>query len=205
MINQMASYVVNIMKRNNTIDEKEMDLYVFGMEVLLITSIKGIGLFIIAFALGLLKEAIAFILAFSMLRMQAGGVHLESFWKCFIVTNIITFFSIYLVIFLPINHTIIYQIIILAVSIILTILYSPVDTPNKPLNEEETKLYKKRSLFVILIGSVIIIILSLFSTSFIVYGNIASFGFLCEGITLTPLVAKKKIDDLGGELNEREN
>lgn len=192
MINQIACYMSNKMKDSKVIDEDKIELYVFGIEIFLITLIKGIGLFIIASLLGLLKEAIAFILAFSMLRVQAGGVHLKSFCQCFIVTNIITFSCIFLTRILPINHTFLYQVFILAISIILVLVFAPVDTENKPLNVIEKRLYKKRSLYVIFIGSVIIISLGLVYDSFIIYGNIASLGFLCEGITLIPLVARKK-------------
>lgn len=201
MINQIACYLVQKMKDNNAIDQENTELCVFGIEIMLITLIKGLGLFIIASVLGLLKETIAFVSAFSMLRIQAGGVHLKSFWQCFIVTNIITFSCILLVITLPINHTIIYQNIILTVSIILVLAFAPVDTENKRLNELEKKLYKRRSICIIIIGSIITISLGLVYDSFIIYGNIVSLGFLCEGITLIPLLTKKT----GGELNESKN
>lgn len=81
MVNQIACYVAKKMKNNNVIDKKDMDLYIFGVEMFLITLIKGLGIFIIASLLGLLKEAIAFISAFSMLRIQAGGVHLKFFLR----------------------------------------------------------------------------------------------------------------------------
>lgn len=204
MINQMACYIVKKMKRNNVIDEDNMELYIFGIEILLITIIKYLGLFIIALLLGVVKEAITFIIAFSMLRIQAGGVHLKSFWQCFAITNIITFSCIFLVKALPINHTMIYQMIMLVISIILVLVFAPVDTENKPLSELEKKLYKKRSAYVIIIGSIITVSLSMVYHSFIIYGNIVSLGFLCEGITLMPLEAIKKLYR-GGELNEGKN
>ncbi|WIV11590.1 accessory gene regulator B family protein [Proteiniborus sp. MB09-C3] len=192
MINQMACYIFKKMKDNNAIDEENMDMYVFGIEILLITIIKYLGLFIISLLLGVVKEAIAFTLAFSMLRIQAGGVHLESFWQCFVITNIITFSFIFLSKALPISHTPLYSVIMLIISAILVLAFAPVDTENKRLNELEKKLYKKRSIYVIIIGSLITISLGLIYKSFITYGNIVSLGFLCEGITLTPLIARKK-------------
>ncbi|SCG82403.1 accessory gene regulator B [Proteiniborus sp. DW1] len=198
MINQIACYIVNKMKNYDVANEENIDLYIYGLEILIITIIKYLGIFIISFLLGVVKEALVFVLAFSMLRNQAGGVHLDSFWQCFIITNVITFSCIFLSKALPINHTAIYQIIMLIVSIVLVLIFAPVDTENKPLNELEKKLYKRRSIYVILILSIITIGLSLVYDSFIAYGNIVSLGFLCEGITLTPLIKRKT----GGELNE---
>lgn len=198
MINQIACYIVNKMKNYDVANEENIDLYIYGLEILIITIIKYLGIFIISFLLGVVKEALVFVLAFSMLRNQAGGVHLKSFWICFIITNIITFSCIFLFKALPINHTAIYQIIMLIISIALVLIFAPVDTENKPLNEYEKKLYKRRSINVILIASIITIGLSLVFDSFITYGNIVSLAFLCEGITLTPLINRKR----GGELNE---
>lgn len=200
MVNQIACYLVKKMKNNKVIDENDMDLYVFGVEIFLITLIKALGIFIIASLLGLLKEAIAFISAFSTLRMQAGGVHLKSFWQCFIVTNIIIFSCIFLTKILPINHTLIYQIIILVISIILVLVFAPVDTENKPLNELEKKSYRKRSICIIIIGSIIIISFGLLHDSFVIYGNIVSLGFFSEGITLLPLL-KKSANNKKQEVN----
>ncbi len=192
MINQIACYIVKKMRDNNTIDEENMDMHIFGLEILLITIIKYLGLFIMALLLGVIKEAIAFIIAFSMLRIQAGGVHLKSFWQCFIITNIITFSCIFLSKALPINHTPLYSVVMLIISAILVLVFAPVDTENKRLSELEKKLYKRRSIYVIIIGSIITISLGLIYSSLIIYGNIVSMGFLCEGITLIPLVLIKK-------------
>lgn len=198
MINQLACYIVNKMKKYDVVNEENTDFHIYGLEILLITIIKYLGVFIIAFLLGVVKEAVAFVLAFSMLRNQAGGMHLKSFWICYIITNIITISCIFISKTLPINHTMLYQIILLTISIALVLIFAPVDTENKPLNEFEKKLYKRRSIYVILILSIITIGLSLVFNSFIIYGNIVSLAFLCEGITLTPLVNRKP----GGELNE---
>lgn len=198
MINQIACYIVNKMKNYSVVNEENTDLYIYGLEILIITIIKYLGLFIIAFLLGVVKEAVAFVIAFTLLRNQAGGVHLKSFWKCFLFTNIMTFSCIFLSKSLPINHTLIYSVVMLIISIFLVLAFAPVDTENKPLNELEKKLYRRRSIYVILILSIITIGLCLVYDSLIMYGNIVSLAFLCEGITLTPLLKRKR----GGELNE---
>ncbi|SNT22832.1 accessory gene regulator B [Anaerovirgula multivorans] len=195
MLNQISCYVVNVMKENNIIHDKDFDWYVFGTEVFFITVIKYLVLFILAFILGLFKEAIVFILAFSSLRIQAGGVHSESFWKCLMITNILTFASIFLVKSIPMKYIIILLPILLIFSTILVFKYAPVDTPNKPLDQHEIKKYKKRSTATVMIGSILIIVLvTFFKTSFILnYAAIAAIGFFSEAVTLTPWVTRRKI------------
>lgn len=195
MLNQISCYVANIMIENNIIHEKDFDWYVFGTEVFLITVIKFLGLFILASILGLVKEVVVFILAFSSLRIQAGGVHSKSFWKCLVVTNILVFTSILFVRKLLMKLAIILLPILLILSMILVFKYSPVDTPNKPLDQHGIKKYKKRSATTVIIGSIIIITLAtFFRTSFILrYGTIAAMGFFSESVTLTPWVTRRKI------------
>lgn len=43
MINQIACYMANKMRDSKVIDEDNIELYVFGIEIFLITLIKGIG------------------------------------------------------------------------------------------------------------------------------------------------------------------
>ena len=193
MINQFSCYVVNVLKENNIVKDQDSDWYVYGTELLFITIIKFVGLFILAYMLGLIKEALVFIIAFSTLRNQAGGVHSDSFLRCLIVTNIVTFTSIFLVKYLLVDFATILVPILLILSLIIVFKYAPIDTPNRTLNDTEIQKFKRRSRGVVVIGSAIIIInLILFSSS-IVYSAIAATGFFCEAVTLTPPVARRKI------------
>ncbi len=193
MINQFSSYLVNVMMENHVVEDKDLDWYIYGTELLIITIIKYLGLFVIAAFLGLVKEALVYTLAFSILRNQAGGVHSESFLRCFVITNLITIASIYLVkyIFIDILYIILPLIIIL--SVVFVFRYAPVDTPNRTLDDTEILKYKKRSRRVIIIGSIIIIVPTLTISSSILYTTIAAIGFFSEAVTLTPPVARRKI------------
>ncbi len=193
MINQFSSYLVNIMKENNVVEEKDLDWYIYGTELFIITIIKYLGLFIIAVLLGWIKEAFIYILAFSILRNQAGGVHSDSFLRCFVVTNLITIASIYLVKYVFINILYIILPLMIILSIIIVYKYAPIDTPNRTLDEVEILKYKKRSRVVVLMGSIIILILTLTINSIILYTTIAAIGFFGEAVTLTPPVARRKI------------
>jgi len=181
------------MKENSIVNEKDVDWYVFGAELLFITIIKFVGLFILASTLGILKEALVFIIAFSSLRIQAGGVHSDTFWKCFIITNILTIVSILLTKYFFIKLVIMLLPIFLIFSIILVFKYAPVDTPNRILDESETKKYKKRSRGTVIFGSIIIIISAMFFETSLLYCMIATIGFFSEAITLTPWVERVKI------------
>jgi len=181
------------MKENNIVNEKRYILVCFGTELFLITVIKFVGLFILASILGMLKEALIFIIAFSSLRIQAGGIHSNSFWKCFIITNTLTIVSILLTKYFFIKQGILLLLILLIFSIILVFKYAPVDTPNRIIDESETKKYKKRSRGTVIFGSIMIIISAMFFETSLLYCMIGTIGFFSETMTLTPWVERVKI------------
>ncbi|WP_041720175.1 accessory gene regulator ArgB-like protein [Alkaliphilus metalliredigens] len=191
MINKLATYTVNKMNETITIDKEKIDFYIYGTELFIITLIKGIGLILIASILGLLTEALIFILAFSILRIQAGGIHANSFWKCFLLTDMITFTAIYLVYLIPSNSMLTFQAFFSFFSILLVLYYAPVESPNKPLTSHEKRIYKDRSCFIVLIGIVITLTISWISPYHSMYGLIFSLGFFCEGITLVPAFQRR--------------
>ncbi|ABR46846.1 Accessory gene regulator B [Alkaliphilus metalliredigens QYMF] len=193
MINKLACYTANKMVQTNAITRQDIDSYIFGTEMLIITLAKGIGLFVIACFFGLLIEATIFILAFSSLRMQAGGFHARSFLKCFFITDIITFTSIYIAYIIPTDFILISQIAFLIWTIQLILQFAPIETPNKPLTSHEKRLYKTRSYIVVIIGTILALALSWTSPHHSIYGLIFSLGFFCEGITLVPLFSKKAL------------
>ena len=192
MINQFSCYLVNTLKENNLVQDKDYDWYVYGTELLVITIIKFVGLFILSYTLGLVKESLIFIFAFSILRNQAGGVHSDSFFRCFVITNIITIASISLVKYILIDFLYILLPILLLLSITIVFKYAPVDTPSRRLDQDDMIKYRKRSRVVVVAGVLIILTYTLIKGS-LLYATIGAIGFFSEAVTLTPLVARKKI------------
>jgi len=193
MINQFSCYLVNTLKENNLVQDKDYDWYVYGTELLVITIIKYLGLFILSYILGLVREAFIFIVAFSTLRNQAGGVHSDSFLRCLVITNIITIISISIVKHVIIDHLYISLPILLLLSIIIVFKYAPIDTPNRRLDEKDRKKYRKRSRLIIIVGGLIILTYSFVIKDSLLYATIAAIGFFSEAVTLIPLVSRKII------------
>lgn len=65
--------------------------------------------------------------------------------------------------------------------------YAPVESKNKPLTREEDRIYRRRSLMTVIVGSIIIFLLICLSKSFTYLGSIGLTGFLIESVTLIPI------------------
>lgn len=184
MIDYICRTTVNKLCVKNIIKEEDMEVYQYGLELLIATVFKGLGIIIIASLTGLLIEATVFILFFSSLRVQAGGYHAETIMSCFIGTLILIFSSIILVKILPVIYQPYYILIAVVSSIFLVFLYAPLESKNKPLTENEKIIYRCKSLHTVIIGSIIILFLVYLSDKFIYFGTISATAFLLESLTL---------------------
>ncbi|CAK7085551.1 accessory gene regulator B family protein [Tissierella sp.] len=174
------------------IKEEDIEVYRYGLQLLVATILKGLGIAIIGILTGLLKESIIFILFFSSLRIQAGGYHAKTVINCFIGTSMLLFLSILLLKLLPVIYQPYYVLISMVFSIFFVYLYAPLESENKPLDEEEKILYRRRSLQTVIIGNIIILISMAFSDKFVYYAAIASTGFLLESLTLIHALESEK-------------
>lgn len=176
------------LERNSLIHVDDIDYCRYGIEMFILTVFKTTILLTLAVIAGLTKEVIIYMIAFSSLRIQAGGIHADSIILCLTITAFTAFISIRLSSMIPVDYALLFQIIAITIAGLLIYLYSPKDTPNKPLSKEEKIIYRRRSICTYIIGSLVILIGSIFINDFYYYSSIASFAFLIESITLTPSV-----------------
>lgn len=191
MIDYISNILLTKLKSQNLIEEGDEEIHFYGFQLLIATVFKGIGLILVAALFDLIKETTLFIIFFSSLRIQAGGVHAKSFIKCFILTMLIAFTGIWVVGLIPKQYALNLQLVAIVISITLVYLYAPVETENKPLTKDEVLIYRKRSMITVMLGSVVIMGFTYLNEPGLMLGNIATMGFLTESITLTPLVQSK--------------
>jgi accessory gene regulator B len=189
MIDKICRTITQKLVKNNIIKFEDHDIYMYGLQLFIASVFKGIGIFTIAYGLGWIKEATVFIIAFGILRINAGGYHCSTYFRCFIVTILTMTISIILAIFITPYNTFI-TIPILAISILLVLQYAPVDTPNKPLSNKEYAIYRKRSIVTVSLESLIILTVYMLKKELSIYCNIATIAILNESLTLMPLISK---------------
>ena len=190
MLEYLNNRVIIKLSENKIIQKKDVEIYRYGLDLLSATIVKIVGLGIIALLLGVVKETFLFIICFSSLRIQAGGIHANTPLKCFLMTVVLTFGSIFLVSLLTKDQYVYFQVLSILVSITLVFRYAPIESTNKPLTEEEKVLYKSRSMATAVILGIIILMINIIYGSKTHFGNIASIGLLTESLTLVPLKLK---------------
>lgn len=195
MIDSISRKLTQRLLDFDIIDFDDIDVYLYGLQLLLATIFKGIGLIIIGIALDCILEMAIFILFFSPLRVFAGGFHNKTYNGCFLLTNFAVLISIYLSrVIVPLQEN---SILFcgLVISIVLIFLYAPVDNPNRSLSDVERPIYRKKALSIVIIQSFIVIGIVIFKLDFIIYAYIATFAILCESISLLPVFNNRSISD----------
>lgn len=97
---EVLSYISNssvqLLVRNNIIQEKESPIYRYGFELFWSTFLCVMSIIAIGEITGNLNKAICFLLYFMPIRTFAGGYHAKSYRNCFLLTNFLNAFSIVL-------------------------------------------------------------------------------------------------------------
>lgn len=166
MISKCSIQIVKYLIGSGIIAEEDAELYTYGFFVFL----SYIFFFCIVLLWGalfktLLENVLLYFL-FTVLRGYAGGFHASSEKRCTMYTIVALFLSSLGIKFLNIiNRPVIAFATLIAGSLIIFLL-SPLDTPAKPLNEEERRHFRK-------ITRTILTIICMASFSFAIYQKYA--------------------------------
>lgn len=162
MIEGVASWVVDLLIRHKIIEHDQAQIYQYGFEI----SISSVITCMITVGLGIafkcLFASLLYFGMFVMLRSICGGYHANSYWQCNMVFLFVTVVVLSLFRFLPISEFYELHFCSIAISILITAVYSPVENKNKPLNQ------KQKSIFHI-IGIGLTMLLALISCLLLMY------------------------------------
>lgn len=124
----------------NLIEQDEKEIYIFGLQQGFYFVLNIITAITIGILMGKAREIVIYILMFIPLRMFAGGYHANSYFSCYIISSIITFFTLKMTTIMGYSF---FWISIGIISILIIWFLSPIEDKNKPLEKEENKKYQK--------------------------------------------------------------
>jgi accessory gene regulator B len=151
--------ITNRFVTKQIIDEEDKALYQYGLEQGTLILAFVLTTMILGFLFQLFCESIFFFVAYSVLRMQAGGYHAKTKVRCYFISVLLIAGVLGVIAFVPYVKEIVLYISILATVIILFL--APVETENKPLDEIEIAVYKNRTRGVLLVELCLLVITTL--------------------------------------------
>lgn len=158
MISKLSNHLVDRLERSETIPTDELEVYSYGFFIL----ISHIVYFIICLIFGLLfkcvVESLVFLTLFHSIRKYAGGYHAKTEVRCEIISTLSIVFCIIMIRLALLYDFRMAIIISVIISDTVILMLCPLDSPEKPLTNEETRHYRGLSWIILTIISLIVIV-----------------------------------------------
>lgn len=182
MKKKIISVTINYLKKYQSFSEDELEKISYGLEGLYLTLTKLVIIIVLAYIFGILKEVIAILLFFNIIRYTGFGFHAKTSLECLILSTIN--FILLPIIFLNIELSNIGIICICCVCIVSYILYAPADTVKRPLpNKRKRKIRKVSTVIIGLIYSGLIFLIPS-------WGSIFLSALVMQAVVINPLLYK---------------
>ena len=191
MFNRLAVEITNHMERTNTIESKEREIYLFGIEQGLFMLFGIVTMSFIGLLFGAFFYIVIFTSAFLSLRSFTGGYHAPTQLRCYISSTVMTI--LIAVMSLEVTFNTPRMIVVLFISGALIIALSPIGNANKPLDELEKKVYKRKAIQICIVEILIALVFILLDIQFITTGIFWALVMVLSLQVLEKLVGEKVV------------
>lgn len=182
MFAKSADRITQKLKDNNTIDDEHYEICRYGLQQGFSIILNVVSTIVIGVAFGMLWQAGLFTALYIPLRSHAGGYHANTATRCY-VYSILLMIAVLLAmkyLFIPTFICIIALVISCAVILIL----APVEDANKPLDNIEQVVYRKRTYVITALETTIFFIALFFGVKQILLCDMWVVVMMC-GILIT--------------------
>ncbi len=160
MFHRATGKIVEQLTISGIIQSEKKELYRYGINQLLNNMFSLLTFFIIGILLKGVIYALIFLMAYFPLRVYAGGFHASTAFRCWILSS-----GLLVLVLLTVNYApippILYD-LFACLSIGVIIIMMPIEDANKPLDEKEIQVYKKRGVIVLILEILIFILFRYF-------------------------------------------
>ncbi|MDQ0360630.1 accessory gene regulator B family protein [Breznakia pachnodae] len=154
MIQAIAAKIISIFEKNDVL-EHEREIYQHGLELILSYMVGFTIQIIFCIFSGFWIETAMFIVFFESLRKYTGGYHAKTYWGCNV--SYLFAYGIYYLFVINMEVPLLIIIITFIISSLFICVKAPVTHEHNPLSKIEMKQYKKRSILLICMFSLIFI------------------------------------------------
>lgn len=148
------------------IQEEDIDTCRYGLDIFISSAIEIISILFIAVLVGNFLETFLFFLAFTPLRIYAGGYHANTKFRCYLISLGVYCIFTMIMNMLPQDTYWTVNLLTTLSSLIIVLISAPVIHKNKYVNKIEKKYYRKFSIWICSIEMVAILLLTvIFSKS----------------------------------------
>lgn len=146
MISSAANNITNYLICKKVIKDDDREIYQYGFEQVFSSLLNIATMLLLGIILGKIYQSLVLILSFMALRSYSGGYHANTPLQCYLLTVMSISAALSIMKFITIDRFICLGLLVLSSVVIL--LLSPIGTKNKPLDEIEKIIYRKKTIIV---------------------------------------------------------
>ena len=139
------------------ISEDKKEIYEYGFNQLIVYIYNFASFIIIGLIMGMFWQSIAFTVFYMLIRPYAGGYHARTPKMCYIYSLFMIFAVLLWMKVVPLNG--LFYVIIYIISSLIILKLSPVEDENKPLDNIEKIVFRKRAINAYIILSILYFVL----------------------------------------------
>lgn len=190
----ISGTIAYVLCTQGIIRKEDVDTCRYGLDVFVSSALEIVSILTIAAFVGNFFQTVLLFTAFIPLRIYAGGYHADTRLKCYLISvGVYVFLTLFtLVISAKMYATV--NIILTLIALVMVLTSAPVIHKNKSVCEVERKYYRKFSISICLIETIIVLILTVILPQ---SPNIVSLAIGQAAVTLSMIAAiiKGKITD----------
>ena len=193
MIAKFAKKINEILIQKGIVQKEDAELYQYGIENGIVVAGNLLASGIFGIVTGRPGLVLVFLLFYASLRSYSGGSHCKSRIGCFLISMAILSIPVYTHEFVMNNvpATVILMIGIAAVVVILIL--SPVESINKPLDDEEKKYYARVTHCIVALQVCVLIILFCLGVKDYFYAGYSSIVLVAGFMVMGKVIMKRYI------------
>lgn len=190
MIARLSKRMASFFVRNEVIKSEDEEVYEYGLQLLLSTVFNGIIALILAIISGAVLQCICYLAVFVLLRKSAGGFHAKTHFGCCCILAAVLSLFIMFIKFVPNEVYGIVSAITVAFSVVIILMFAPLEHENKPISDrDKIRLRKISVIYAVLFA---LIVLGLFIAQLkIIMVCIALGMFTASGSMLVAIIKKR--------------
>ncbi|MGN1478380.1 MAG: accessory gene regulator ArgB-like protein [Acutalibacteraceae bacterium] len=149
MIYKTSRHITDKLIRHGRVDSDDRELFEYGIFLVISQIIYALVCIICGIVFKCIAESLVLYVSFNFARKYSGGFHASTELRCFIISSLSILCSVSLIKTFEIKDLRVPFIILLAAASAVIIIFSPLDTDEKPLTEDEKILFRKKSFLVL--------------------------------------------------------
>lgn len=184
----IAERLTRSLVKTNVVKNEDYEIYYYGIKQFMISILNVCLTLILGYMMGAVYQSIIYVISFMLIRRYAGGYHASTPVRCYVLTTAVLLGSLSAIKYGKLNIGIVCVVFLISYMIILIL--SPIGTQNKPLDEVEKIVYRKRTIIMLNIDALAAIFFLCFAYNEIF--NCVAMAVITEAFSL--IIGKLSLD-----------